>query len=100
MSIIIAKFFAFLDKHYASFVELENRLSKADFGENHVPVDPVSKLKSELELFMPLDEQVKVNVLNTMNQNSWDCFILLCYFHEITKRNISKPIFNYISYTN
>lgn len=43
-------------------IQLDKQLAKADFGEDHVPFDPLSKLKSELELHLPLDEEVKVNI--------------------------------------
>lgn len=51
----------FTDKHYARIAELENRLNKADFGEDHIPTDTASKLKSELELYIPLDKHIKVS---------------------------------------
>lgn len=52
--------FFFTDKHYAHILDLNKRLEQADFGEDYVPIDPVSKLKSELQLSVSLDELTKV----------------------------------------
>nr|CAH7737706.1 unnamed protein product [Callosobruchus chinensis] len=50
------------DKEYRSISELDNRLSVADFGEDHIPIDPADKLKSELELCVSLEENTKEKI--------------------------------------
>ncbi|CAH1979692.1 unnamed protein product [Acanthoscelides obtectus] len=47
------------DKEYGSISEVDNRLAVADFGEDHIPIDPADKLKSELELCVPLEASTK-----------------------------------------
>lgn len=42
-------------------MEIEKRFTKADFGEDYVPIDPISKLKSELEIWAPLEDNIKVS---------------------------------------
>jgi ribosome-binding factor A len=48
------------DKHFSKIVEVESRLAKADFGEDHIPTEMATKLKSQMELFAPLPSAVKV----------------------------------------
>jgi hypothetical protein len=50
----------FADKHFSKIVEVESRLAKADFGEDHIPTEMATKLKSQMELFAPLPSAVKV----------------------------------------
>ncbi|XP_044265211.1 putative ribosome-binding factor A, mitochondrial [Tribolium madens] len=56
------------DKHYAQIAELDSRLAKADFGEDHVPTEMVVKLKSQLELFTSLPCNVKDKVQDVEQQ--------------------------------
>lgn len=51
----------FLDKEYAKLIELDARLSQADFGEDYVPVKMETKLKTQLEIYSPIPPDVKVN---------------------------------------
>lgn len=48
------------DKTLAILNEIDRKLETADFGEDHVPVDVVSKLKEELELNISLPPKIKV----------------------------------------
>ncbi|VEN42917.1 unnamed protein product [Callosobruchus maculatus] len=50
------------DKEYGSISEVDNRLAIADFGEDHIPLDPADKLKCELELCVPLEENIKERI--------------------------------------
>ncbi|XP_018567592.1 uncharacterized protein LOC108908142 [Anoplophora glabripennis] len=47
------------DKLYARIVELDSKLSIADFGEDHTPLNPAEKLKTEFEILSPLDDNIK-----------------------------------------
>lgn len=42
-------------------LEVEKQLGKADFGEDHVPVDPVSMLKIQLELDTTIEPNIKAS---------------------------------------
>lgn len=57
---IVPKILFCKDKTLATITEIDKRLETADFGEDHVPLDIVSKLKTELELNTPLEPHIKV----------------------------------------
>ncbi|EFA06539.1 putative ribosome-binding factor A, mitochondrial [Tribolium castaneum] len=56
------------DKHHAKIAELDIRLAKADFGDDHVPTEMAAKLKSQLELFTSLPSNVKEQLQNVENE--------------------------------
>lgn len=60
---VVPKISFFKDKALATIAEIDIRLAKADFGEDHVPVNLVSKLKSELELSSPLEPHIRVRIV-------------------------------------
>nr|XP_023020771.1 uncharacterized protein LOC111509289 [Leptinotarsa decemlineata] len=47
------------DKRYARIVALEKRLAIADYGEDYVPSDEAVQMKSEFELYVPLEDETK-----------------------------------------
>lgn len=49
------------DKTLATLAEIDRKLNVADFGDDHVPVDLISKLKTEFELNTGLTSDVKVH---------------------------------------
>ncbi|XP_044746855.1 putative ribosome-binding factor A, mitochondrial isoform X2 [Coccinella septempunctata] len=55
------------DKHYTQIMELDKRMTQADYGEEYEPLS-VSRLKHQLELFCPLEENVK-NQLEKLELN-------------------------------
>lgn len=61
---VVPKILFCKDKTVATLAEIDERLKKADFGEDHVEVDLVSKLKTELELNSPLEPDIKVCSVN------------------------------------
>lgn len=57
---IVPKIIFCKDKTLARLIEIDKKLAIADFGDDHVPLDIVSKLKTDLELNSPLEPEVKV----------------------------------------
>ncbi|KAJ8925978.1 hypothetical protein NQ315_009833 [Exocentrus adspersus] len=50
------------DKHYAAIADLDNRLSIADFGEDHVPLNPADRIKSEFQISTTLSDIIKEKI--------------------------------------
>ncbi|KAJ3650098.1 hypothetical protein Zmor_021806 [Zophobas morio] len=50
------------DKQQTELIELDSRLAKADFGEDHVPIEMTTKLKTQLELFTHLPSEIKEKI--------------------------------------
>lgn len=46
--------------HEARILDLDNRLLKADFGENYTPTDPGHLLKTEFTLDTKISPDIKV----------------------------------------
>ncbi|KAF2895204.1 hypothetical protein ILUMI_10976, partial [Ignelater luminosus] len=46
------------DKHYAQAIKVDNLLTKADFGDDYIPEDITTKLKTELELNTSLEPHI------------------------------------------
>lgn len=51
------------DKTLATLTEIDKKLGVADFGDEHVPLNIVDKLKTELELNTRLEPHIKVFIL-------------------------------------
>lgn len=60
---VVPKLLFCKDKSTAVLAEIDAKLSAADFGDDHVPVDLVSKLKAELELNTSLEPDIKVKYI-------------------------------------
>ncbi|KAG5862192.1 hypothetical protein JTB14_009784 [Gonioctena quinquepunctata] len=60
------------DKQYAHMMALDHRLAIADYGEDHIPSDYTLKLKSELEIFAPLEEDIKKRISEMDEKNPTD----------------------------
>lgn len=56
-----------LDKQLAHIMEVNLRLSKADFGEDYVPTESTVKLKTELQLLTKLEPHIKVKISSKIN---------------------------------
>lgn len=57
---IVPKLLFLKDKTLATLAKIDSELAIADFGDDHVPMDVVSKLKMQLEINTPLEPAVKV----------------------------------------
>ncbi|CAH0551727.1 unnamed protein product [Brassicogethes aeneus] len=72
---VIPKLTFIKDKKYSEIVELDNRLSKADFGEDYTPTEPYIILKSQFELFTQLDKDTKIKIEkidNEIDDSEWE----------------------------
>lgn len=50
----------FPDKQHAVLTEINERLKKADYGEDYIPVDLESMLMTNLELNVTFSQEIKV----------------------------------------
>ncbi|KAJ8983586.1 hypothetical protein NQ317_019439 [Molorchus minor] len=58
------------DKHYSQIIELDKRLATADFGPDHTPQNLTEKFKTEFEISMSLESNVKDKILDLEKQES------------------------------
>lgn len=67
-------------------MEVESRLAKADFGEDHIPTAMETVLKSQLELFTNLPGNIKVIFLTlTIKLFTW-------FFLKAKVENLDKTL--------
>lgn len=53
----------FADKHYNKIIEVQEKLSKADFGDDFEPSDIAEQYKSELNILLTrFDNELKVRI--------------------------------------
>lgn len=57
---VVPKILFCKDKTFAALAEIDRQLNNADFGDDHVPIDLITKLKTEFELNTSLEPDVKV----------------------------------------
>lgn len=57
---VVPKLLFCKDKTLARLIEIDRKLDVADFGDDHTPLDIVSKLKTELEFNTRLEPEIRV----------------------------------------